>query len=338
MARQKASTPRRDSMRPALAALLGASLLFAASAASLAGERQVRFVNNTGQAVDDLHIETKQGVTITRKTPFTGDRGVNGGSKHNLYGGTVPNGGRATVKFTSGSPNITIKKWWWTSGGNAQRDGARVGDVKGDDGGTVLTCTGSPAAGDGQILVSIDHLARVFQTQRGAPPEQTIAMLYEFCESFHDFTEDMSLIHETRLDPFSLEMLGNVLGDSSAQLQVQMIRPDSMQQMQLLPVDTGINLQLDGLCPGRVSAIVTNAMPGSPVILAYGFNETIGTQVPGCLGVYFGLRNAVIVGQLPADGNGTAVFRGNVPAGACGRLYIQAAEQARCILSNTERL
>lgn len=332
------SSLEHRALHPALAALLGASLLLGAASSVFAGERQVRFVNNTGQAVDDLHIETKQGVTITRKTPFTGDRGVNGGNKHNLYGGTVPNGGRATVKFTSGAPNITIKKWWWTSGGNAQRDGTRVGDVKGDDGGTVLTCTGGPSAGDGQILVSIDRQARIFQTQRGAPPDLTIAMFHEFCESFYDLSEEMSLIHETPLDPFSLEVLGNVLGDAGAQLQVQIIRPDSQQRMQLLPVDTGINLQLDGACPGRVSAIVTNAFPGSPVILAYAFNETLGTQVPGCVGVYFGLRNAVIVGQLPADGNGTAVFRGNVPPAACGRLYIQAAEQARCILSNTERL
>ncbi len=332
------SSSQQRSLHPALATVLGTSLLLGSAASLFAGDREIRFDNNTGQACDDLHIETKQGVTITEKAPFTGSRGVNGGSKHNLHGGTVANGGSATVKFTSGSPDITIKKWWWTSGGNSQRDGARVGDVKGDDGGAVLSCTGGPSAGDGQILVSIDHLARIFQTQRGAPPDLTIAMFQRFCESFYDFSREMSLIHETLLDPFSLEVLGNVLGDPSTQLQVQILRPDSMQQMQLLPVEPGLELRLDGVCPGRVTATVTNARPGSLVILAYGFSETPGTQVPGCGGVYFGLRNAVIAGQVPASINGTAVFRGNVPPAACGRLYIQAAEQARCHLSNTERL
>lgn len=344
MARQKASTPRRDSMKPVFAALLGASLLFAASAASLAADRTVRFQNKEGVDVDDLHIETKQGVKIVEKAPFTGDRGVEGGNNHNLWGGTVakePPGGppnEAVVKFESTSNEITIKQWWWTIGGNARENGRRQGTVKKDDGGVILSCAGSAAAGDGQILVSIDHLARVFQTQRGAPPDVTISMFHQFCESFFDVSHNMSLIHETRLDPWNLQALGNVLGNPETQLSVQMLRPDSLQQMTLLPPDTGIELAIDGACPGRVSAIVTGAQPGAPVMLAYALSDAQGTAVPNCMGVFFSLRTAVIVGQLPANGNGMAVFSGNVPRAGCGRLYLQAAEIGRCILSNTARL
>jgi len=60
--------------------------------------------------------------------------------------------------------------------------------------------------------------------------------------------------------------------------------------------------------------------------------------VPNCPGVQFTLRSAVIVGQLPANMNGTAVFNGNVPPAACGRLFLQAAEQGRCILTNSAGL
>lgn len=344
MARQFISSLEHRSLNPMMAAILGASMLLGAATLVSAGDRTVRFQNKTGQDVDDLHIETKQGVTITQKDPFTGSRGVDGGNKHNLYGGTVekePVGGppnEAVVKFTSGSPNITIKKWWWTKGGNARRDGQRVGPINGDDGGVTLACHGGPASGDGRVLVSIDGREEVFQTLAGLPPEETIRMFANFCNSFYDFEHEMQLIHITPLDPNHLQALGNVLGNADTALRVELLQRDRGQQLELLPVDTGIDLTVEGNCPGRVAAIVTNALPGAPVMLAYSFNENFPTQVPGCPGVNFGLRNAVIVGQLPADNNGTAVFQGNVPAVACGRLILQAAEQARCILSNSAGL
>lgn len=328
-------------MNPMLAALLGASLLLGSATLALAADRTVRFQNKTGQDVDDLHIETKQGVTITQKTPFTGERGVNGGNKHNLYGGTVdkePPGGppnEAVVTFESTSPDITIKKWWWTKGGNARRDGNRVGAVKGDDGGVVLACSGGPASGEGTFLVSIDYEQRLFQTQRGAPPEVTAMMFAEFCDSFFDISYEMNLIQTTLLDPRNVQVLGNVLGNPETQLRVEMLQPDSGQDLALLPIDTGISLAVQGECPGRVSAVVSNAIPGSLVMLAYSLHDTVGTPVPNCPGVTFTLRNAVIVGQLPANFSGDAVFNGNVPPAACGHLFLQAVEQGRCILTNS---
>ena len=344
MARQNNSSSAPLSMNPMLALLLGSSLLLGSATLALAGDRTVRFQNKTGQDVDDLHIETKQGVTITDKAPFTGDRGVGGGNKHNLYGGTVPKepmGGppnEAVVKFESTSPDITIKEWWWTLGGNARRDGNRVGDVKGDDGGVTLSCGGGTATGDGTILVSIDHDRRLFQTQRGAPPEATAMMFAQFCDSFFDFGHNMNLIEASLLDPWNVQALGNVLGNPETQLAVQILQPDSGQNLALLPVDLGISLATQGVCPGRVSAIVSNALPGALLTLAYAINDTIGTPVPNCPGVQFTLRNGVIVGSLPANMNGTAVFNGNVPPAACGRLFLQAAEQGRCILSNSAGL
>ncbi len=335
MARHLTSNAHGARMHSMVLALLGASVLLSATSLSLAGSRKIRFQNKTGQDVNDLHVETKQGVTITSKSPFTRDSGVSGGSKHDFSDGTVakePVGGppnEAVIEFDSGSPDITIKKdgWWWT------KDGDRVGDKHSDTGGAVLSCAGGQAFGDGLVYVSIDHREGFFQTQRGATPELTTQMFADFCSSFFDVVNEMPLIQCTPLDPRQLELLGNVLGNPETALQIQIVHPDGGQSLELLPIDTGIELAIQGTCPGRISAIVTNAVPGSPVILAYSLNDRSGTPVPGCAGVQFSLRNATIVGQVPADLNGTAIFRGNVPQAACGRLKLQASEQARCVLT-----
>lgn len=321
--------------------LFSLALILTLSSAD-AGSRTVRFQNKTGQDVDDLHIETKQGVTISTMTPFTSDRGVDGGSKHNLHGGTVPKepvGGppnEATVKFTSTSPNITIKKWWWTLGGNARRDGARVGRVKGDDGSGVLACADGVSNGDGLIYAYIDGQEGFFQTQRGMPGDATAMMFNEFLESFWD--RDFDLIHNNPLSPFEIEFAGNVLGSDEAQLCVEILQPDSGLQMQLLPVDVGPMLELSGRCPGTITATVSNTVPGSQVDYYYGFNDAQGTQAPGCSGVILSIGNAHYLGSANASNQGVATIRGHAPRAACGKVIVQAVEQGRCLVSTSERL
>ncbi len=86
---------------------------------SYAGSRTLVFNNETGQAIDDLHITLVDGATYDAagSSPFLDDAGVDGGTDHDLSNGTVPIDGSATVRFTSTSPKINVQSWYWTSGG-----------------------------------------------------------------------------------------------------------------------------------------------------------------------------------------------------------------------------
>jgi len=102
-------------------------ILIATGVAMAGATRQFTFNNNTGRAANDLHIEFKQAVEpVAGATgnygPFPNAQG-SGTSKVDFDGGTVVNGGSASIKFKTGSSKITIKKWWWT------RDGVRIGHV-----------------------------------------------------------------------------------------------------------------------------------------------------------------------------------------------------------------
>ncbi len=84
-----------------------------------AGTRTFRFENDTGAAADDLHIRLVNGSTYDafNSSPFLDEVGTDGGTNHDLSNGTVANGASATVRFTSTSPRIKVKSWYWTVGG-----------------------------------------------------------------------------------------------------------------------------------------------------------------------------------------------------------------------------
>src|SRR5687768_6087551 len=106
-----------------------AVLFLSGSDAWAASTRRITFPNNSGVAVNDLHVEFVQGVTPHPPGgpfgPFPNEN--NGGtSKVDFSGGVVPIGGNAAITFTSTSSRITIKRWWWTLNGN------RVGAIMGE--------------------------------------------------------------------------------------------------------------------------------------------------------------------------------------------------------------
>ena len=111
----------------ALTALLFTVL--AGADAWAASTRRITFKNNTGQAVNDLHVEFVQASTPNPPGgPFGAFPNENGSgtTKIDFSGGVVPKNGSTSITFTSSSSRIKVKRWWWTL------DGVRVGSIQGE--------------------------------------------------------------------------------------------------------------------------------------------------------------------------------------------------------------
>ncbi|MFG0329340.1 MAG: hypothetical protein ACF8PN_05510 [Phycisphaerales bacterium] len=315
---------------------IGLVLLCGASAAD-AGRRVIRFTNNTGQACDDLHIETAQGTTVVwdRTTPFDSERGGADTKKHNLYNATVANGASATVAMDCDEETFIINRWWWTSGGNAFADGARVDDIKGDNGSNRLSFLDGPATGDGLVLVSVGGARAVWNTSPGMSPEHSAVEFLAFLDRFDDGEFDS--ISSVLEQPITVLFVGNWLGDESTNLHCEVLQPDSSQRLDLDPVPAGLALEVAGRCPGQVIATAYNAFPFSQVAFYYSLRDG-QSPLPGCRGVSLDLGSPTLAGVIDADMNGVAILQGNAPRPACGRVRLQAADLQRCETSNVERL
>ena len=107
-------------------------LMCAASlVAHAASTRTITFDNNTGRMANDLHVEFNQAVKLSpRGGPFGAfsSESGSGTSKVDFRGGQVANGNSTRITFVSGSPQITIRRWWWTF------NGRRIGRVMGEIG------------------------------------------------------------------------------------------------------------------------------------------------------------------------------------------------------------
>lgn len=319
--------------RSALAFALGSTLLGLAPSAD-AARRVITFQNNSGQVADDLHIETKQGCSVewASTTPFNSERGVNGGSKHNLYNGTVPVAGTATVALTSDSETIEVEKWWWTSGGNALRDGARIGDVRSDNGGAILAAYDGRANGDGAVLVTIGDMADVFVTTPGADSILTALLFAEFLDRFQQ--DEFDLIHSGVISPNETLALGNLLGDEATELHVELLERDSGLRLEVRSSSARLQLSVAGECPGFTELQVSGAFPGGQVAYVYGFAPG-STPAPVCHGLVIAIAQPVLAGVAPVDPFGGSFFGGEVPPAACGRALVQALDLLGCAASNT---
>ncbi len=196
-----------------------AVVLCGGSFAEAGAKRKVKFVNNTGKDVNDLHIELKQASEVTEYDPFGSLQG-DGTSRIDLKDGTVADGDSATLKFETTSNAIEIKKWWWTI------DGKREGNENKDNGTGELSFHGGPAAGDGQLLIAIDGQERVVQLRRGSPPDVAVQIVALSLQGMVDLEGD-PLVHMVPAAPNALLLAGNVLGTPEIELHVEVLRPDS---------------------------------------------------------------------------------------------------------------
>ena len=197
-----------------------------------AAARVIKFTNKTGQNVDDLHLDFRTGATIdfTKTSPFNSERGNDKTSRHNLYGATIENGKSATVRITSNSTTIKLKKWWWTKGGNALKDGKRVGEFEYDDGSGELAFSGGSATGDGLISVVIDGTSNIFQTNFGDSSMQTASAFHSFLTGITGDLGFLLMFSQILGDAKTVSYAGNLLGDIESQLKnITIIKTDSGQ-------------------------------------------------------------------------------------------------------------
>lgn len=100
----------------------------------------------------------------------------------------------------------------------------------------------------------------------------------------------------------------------------------------------GIQLGVQGSCPGVVLAQVSGASPGGQVAVVYSSSAgsfTIPSGFP-CAGTVLGLSGTGIThaATLLADAAGAASMRANLPGGVCGRLFVQVLDIRTCSTSN----
>jgi len=100
----------------------------------------------------------------------------------------------------------------------------------------------------------------------------------------------------------------------------------------------GLNLAVSGACPS-VTLGVTGGTAFGAVAIASSPN-TGSFVIPGgsCGGTVLGLGNPTLRTIQVMDANGSLTLAVNIPAGACGNVFLQAVDLGACTASNVEAL
>lgn len=223
---------------------------------TFASTREITFTNNTGQAVDDLHIEFQGKVMDwddTKPHTFNSDRHDAGSNKHNFYGTSIANGGSATMTFKNTSGDIVVNRWWWTSGGSNVADGQRVGELKSDNNTNNLSFSGGPATGNGMIGVFGMGIFQIFNTSPGYSPAQTCTSFINFIQANFNFG-GITRVFLNQNGSSQVCCVGNTLGNPSDEIQFQMISMDFTQPVQLLQ-SSGRQLNLTAMIEGLYNPV-----------------------------------------------------------------------------------
>lgn len=308
--------------------------LFGSGASAVsAGERTFEFENKTGQDANDLHVWFRNGVTPQRDGGKYGEfdnwNGTRGSSKHDFDGGTVEKDKTTKIRFTSGSRRIRLEKYRWT------KDGRYIGNTVVPQATGVRFEPGSPAQGNGQILVTVDGHADIFQMQPGMDAIMAAEEFQRFIESFVRIQDNFDLIEEERMDANELWLSSNLLGNPETEMQVELLQQDFGLPTQLIPGDQyqWPTLEIQGLCPGPVTLLAGPYLPGQDVAFAYGL-QSGETMVPPCPGVFLELHAPQLIAIVPTDAFGMAVLPGDAPPVACGLVHVQAVNLAECDPTN----
>lgn len=234
---------------------------------AFADKREIKFKNNKGKTVDDLHIVFD--TSLVRDT-LTGTFGNNvrhgaGTASYNFYGTEVGSGNTATQTFVRDSGDIKIKEWWWTKGGNAFKDGDMVGVKRTDNGGLILVWNGGPAAGNGVVLVAMGGQNGMFHTTQGYSASQTCASFIAFINNnFNNGVEDPIYVSQSAAN--RIYMAGNILGDPDYSLSVQMLQPDFNLQMLITPYAPS-KLNITAMIEARCNALTSEMIGDYATVL-----------------------------------------------------------------------
>lgn len=98
----------------------------------------------------------------------------------------------------------------------------------------------------------------------------------------------------------------------------------------------GPSLSTSGSCPGSMTFTSAGNTANGNVAFAYAFGTGAFVIPSGpCAGTQTGLNATIqLGGMVSADGSGTAELTQNVPAAACGRVFVQTVDAATCATSN----
>lgn len=131
-----------------------------------------------------------------------------------------------------------------------------------------------------------------------------------------------------------------VFGDHNMFTNTYIVQTDTTAlatNMSLWAADPPPHLSQAGPCPGSITFTSRNNTPGGRVafIRAFGMGNVLIPPGTVCGGMTLCLNNTATLGGLTtANANGTATITANVPAGACGNVYVQTLDITTCRMSN----
>ena len=142
-----------------------------------------------------------------------------------------------------------------------------------------------------------------------------------FIRLLSDLHPQQPALVDTANSPYDIEgtgLHGNIISGA-----VEAVQPD-------------FGMTVTGTCP-TTQVDITGATQSGQVALLYAFNQgsfAVPAGLP-CAGTILGLDSTVgLATMLHADSTGTIQWNANVPAGACGTVYLQALDLTDCATSD----
>jgi hypothetical protein len=193
----------------------------------------VTFQNNENGVATDLHVNVPHGTTITNP-PSGNDRVTDGNDRigadrHNWYGlNVMGNGvGKVTTTFEFDGA-LSIKNWFWTTGGDAFHDGDMLGDVH-DQSDLKLSFAPGAATGDGVLAINVLGQQHLFETTAGVSATDSAMLFAQFLGDIQFGGQSLFFLNFP--DATSVEFLELVLTNTPASAEV--LHQDSGQGMTL---------------------------------------------------------------------------------------------------------
>lgn len=149
--------------------------------------------------------------------------------------------------------------------------------------------------------------------------------------SYHGMGVDVFIRMLSDLDP----VLPAFVDPANSTYDIENVMQGNMLGGSVVPLTPDFSMTVGGTCPS-IQLDIEGASAGGQVALLYAFGQGSFT-VPGgpCVGTVLGLDNTTSLAvMLQADASGTIAWNANVPAGACGTVYLQSLDLGSCATSD----